>query len=88
MKSVFRQIDDCRFETFFTANGNEPDRRNVLDFSRFRSLLPARADASKMGHFFDAGPDFCTSSDGKSCMIEFISIGSGECCVMGRTDSA
>ena len=80
-ESAFCEIDDCKFETFFTANGNEPDRRNVLDFSRFRSLLPARADASKMGHFFEAGPDFCTSSDGKSCMIEFISIGSGECCV-------
>ena len=54
----------------------------MLDFSNFRGLLPARGDAAKMGHFFDASPDFCTSSDGKSCMVEFISMGSGECCVL------
>lgn len=81
-ETVFRQIDGSRFETFTAMNGKEPDRRDVLDFSKFRNLLPAREDAATMGHFFDASPDFCTSSDGKSCMIAFISMGSGECCVL------
>jgi hypothetical protein len=79
-ESVFRQIDGCKFEMFLTMNGKEPDRRDMLDFSKFRSLLPARGDAATMGHFFDASPDFCTSSDGKTCMIEFVSIATGECC--------
>lgn len=81
-ETAFRQIDGCKFETLVTTNSNEPERRAVLDFSKFRGLLPARGNAATMGHFFDASPDFCTSSDGKSCMMEFISMGSGECCVM------
>lgn len=81
-ETAIRQIDGCKFETSTTMNGKEPDRRDMLDFSKFRGLLPPRGDATKMGHFFDASPDFCTSSDGKSCMMEFISMGSGECCVL------
>jgi hypothetical protein len=81
-ETVFRQIDGCIFETFLTMNGGEPDRRDVLDFSKFRGLMPARGDAATMGHFFEASPDFCTSSDGKSCMFDFLSIATGECCVL------
>ena len=81
-ETAFRQIDGCKFETSVTSNRNEMARRDVLDFSKFRGLLPVRGDPTKMGHFFDASPDFCTSSDGKSCMIEFTSMGSGECCVL------
>jgi hypothetical protein len=81
-ETAFRQIDGCKFETSVTSNRNEMERRDVLDFSKFRGLLPVRGDATKMGHFFDASADFCTSSDGKSCMIEFTSMGSGECCVL------
>jgi hypothetical protein len=81
-ETVFRQIDGCRFETYFTMNGGEPGRRDVLDFSKFRGLLPARGDAAKTGHFFDASPDFCISSDRTNCMLDFLSIANGECCVM------
>ena len=81
-ETAIRQIDGCKFETSTTMNGKEPDRRDVLDFSKFRGLLPARGDAAKMGHFFEASPDFCTTSGGKSCMMEFISVGTGECCVL------
>jgi hypothetical protein len=81
-ETAFRQIDGCRFETLVTSNRDEMEKRDVLDFSKFRGLLPARGNAATMGHFFDASPDFCTSSDGKICMIEFTSMGSGECCVL------
>ena len=80
-ETVFRQIDGCKFETFVSLKGREPDRRDVLDFSKFRGLLPAREDATTTGHFFEASPDFCTSSNGKSCIFEFISMASGKCCV-------
>lgn len=56
-ETAFRQIDDCKFETLVTTSRNEPERRAVLDFSKFRRLLPARGDATTMGHFFDASPD-------------------------------
>lgn len=81
-ETVFRQIDGCKFETFVSEKGREPDRRDVLDFSKFRGLLPASGDATKTGHFFEASPDFCTSSNGKTCMFEFISTASGKCCVL------
>jgi hypothetical protein len=80
-EGVFRQIDGCKFEMSYTWNG-KPDGRDVLDFSKFRGLLPARGDAARMGHFFDASPDFCTSSDGTSCLIQFLSAANGECCVL------
>jgi hypothetical protein len=80
-EGVFRQIEGCKFEMTYTWNG-KPDSREVLDFSKFRGLLPARGDAARMGHFFDASPDFCTSSDGTSCMIGFLSTATGECCVL------
>lgn len=81
-ETVFRQIDGCKFETFVSQKGREPDRRDVLDFSKFRGLSAASGDAAKMGHFFDASPDFCMSSNGKTCIFEFVSMASGKCCVL------
>jgi hypothetical protein len=81
-ETVFRQIDGCKYETFVSEKGKEPDRRDVLDFSKFRGLSPASGDATKTGHFFEASPDFCMSSNGKTCIFEFVSMASGKCCVL------